>query len=172
MLSNICTLSCWFSGSTDNSQHRHPLPPFHRMRYWHTTEPTKQQVFNVHVRKQLHYYYFLGRGSIMQLLKTDTLLDLLDLIQEYPSHHDMWSNPDAVDWKASVELKWTATLQGLQCTVKRPSIWVLSSGIRLHLLNLCLHIIEGQTASRCKESWNSTGPKHCRSFSSTKFVSK
>lgn len=40
----------------------------------------------MHVRKQLHYYYFLGRGSIMQLLKTDTLLDLLDLIQEYPSH--------------------------------------------------------------------------------------
>lgn len=118
-------------------------------------------------------------------LKADTLLDLLDLIQEYPCHlhtrchfvsligmihedeqltfkqrntvyylhyHDMWSNPDAVDRKASVELKWTATLQGFHCTVKRPSVWILSSSIRLHLLNLCLNIVEGQTASRCKES--------------------
>lgn len=96
--------------------------------------------------------YSLGRDSITQLLKADTLLDLLDLTQEYPSHHDMRSNPDAVDWKASVELEWTATFQGLHCTVKRPSVWILSSGIRLHLLDLCLHIIEGQTASRCKES--------------------
>jgi hypothetical protein len=77
------------------------------------------------------------------------LFNRLTTILQY---HDMWGNPDTVDRKPSVELKWASTLQSLHGTVKRSSVRILSSGIRLHLLNLCLHIIKWQTASRCKES--------------------
>lgn len=86
------------------------------------------------------------------LLYADLLLKLLDLIQEDPRHHDMGSDPDTIYRKAGVELEWATALEGLQGTVQRSSVRVLSIGIRLHLLNLCFYIIKGQTACRSKES--------------------
>jgi hypothetical protein len=78
------------------------------------------------------------------------------IIHKFPTYHDMGGNPDTVDWEASVELEWTATLEGLQGTVQGPCVRILAVRIRLHLLNLCLHIVKWQTACRGKESRNST----------------
>ena len=66
--------------------------------------------------------------------------------QGFSIYHDMGCNPDAVHRETSVELEWATALEGLHSTVQRPCVWVLAIRIRLHLLNLCLHIVKGQTA--------------------------
>ena len=68
------------------------------------------------------------------------------IIDVFPPYHDVGGNPNTVDWEASVELEWTATLEGLHGTVQGPCVRVLAVGIRLHLLNLCLNIVKRQTA--------------------------
>ena len=55
-------------------------------------------------------------------------------------------NPYTVHREASVELEWPTTLEGLHGTVQRTCVRVLAIGIRLHLLNLCLHVVKRQTA--------------------------
>lgn len=77
-----------------------------------------------------------------------------DVLKHY---HHMGSNPDTVHREASVELEWATALEGLHGTVQRTGVRVLPTGIRLHLLDLCLHIVKRQTAGRCKEPRNSTG---------------
>lgn len=72
------------------------------------------------------------------------------------TYHDMRSNSHTVSSKSWVKLQGPSSSKCLHGTVQRSRVWVFAIRARLHLLYLCLHIIEGQTARWCKEPRNST----------------
>lgn len=120
-------------------------------------------------------------------LQPGLLLNLLDLVQEYPGHlqdqkpkleqnkwcgvsrwffqherereyHDMRSNPDAIYWKSSVKFEGPSCLQRFHGTIKRACVGIFPLSIRLHFLDLGFDIVEWQTASCRKKSRYGTGP--------------
>jgi len=65
--------------------------------------------------------------------------------QRRKTYHDMGSNSDTVSAKPCIEFQRTSSLQCLQGTVKRPRVREFTIRTWLHLLDLGLNVVKGET---------------------------